>query len=234
MTKVIVVSKNSNKKETNIRTFSVDELYKKANLKNSDNFIKRNTWKVGDSYFSIYAKNQGRANNENKYDLPPPLDSQLYFGSLIIVKHSDEEITNENVVDSSLEEWEKVYEKLFGGFEDLNDNDSYSEEEEIPEKFKTKEGYSKESGFIVSSGEEEEDDDYIPQEEEEEYNSNSENDDESEELGDTDDLVDEDEEEDDEEEDDEEEDDEEDDEEDYDSDDIGSELSEDSYISDNE
>ena len=69
------------------------------------------------------------------------------------------------VKDISVTEWNKLYEKLFGGFEDLDNTDSYSEEEEIPEHFKTKEGYSKEDGFIVDD--DDDDDDYIPAESEE-------------------------------------------------------------------
>jgi hypothetical protein len=180
MTKIIVVNKNKNKKETNVRDFSLENLFKRANLKNNINFIKRHTWKVNDKYVSLFAKNSGRANNENSYELPPPIDSQLYFGKLILVKHFNEAINDDNVEDLTLEEWEKIYEKLFGGFEDLGEEDSFSEDEIIPEKYKTKEGYSKEDGFIVDS-DEEEDEEYMP--EEEEYDSNSENsDDEIEEL----------------------------------------------------
>ena len=31
----------------------------------------------------MYSKNTGRANTENKYELPPPVDSDLYFDALI-------------------------------------------------------------------------------------------------------------------------------------------------------
>ena len=105
--------------------------------------------------------------------MPPPLDNTLYFGSMILIKHQTKNINNNNVKDISLEEWNKIYEKLFGGFEDLNDNDSYSEEEEIPEHFKTKEGYSKEDGFIVDD-DDSDDEDYIPSEEKEESEEESE------------------------------------------------------------
>lgn len=169
MTKIIIVDKNKNKKETKLREFSLTELYKKANLKNSKNFIKQHTWKVSDKFVSLFATNSGRANNENGYELPPPIDSELFFGKIIIVKHFNEEINDDNVEDLTLDEWEKIYEKLFGGFEDLGDEDSFSDEEIIPEKYKTKEGYSKEDGFIVDSGEE--DSDFVP---DEEYESNDE------------------------------------------------------------
>lgn len=162
MTKIIIVDKNKNKKETKMREFSLENLFKKANLKNSTDFIKHHTWKVKDKYVSLFAKDSGRANNENGYELPPPVDSKLYFGKIIIVKHFNEEINDDNVEDLNLEEWEKIYENLFGGFEDLGEEDSFSDEEIIPEKYKTKEGYSKEDGFIVDS--DEEDIDYIPNE----------------------------------------------------------------------
>lgn len=179
MTKIIIVEKNKTKKQTNVRDFSIENLFKKANLKNNKDFLNRHTWKINNFFVSLFAKNSGRANNENTYELPPPVDSQLFFGKLLLVKHSEEQISDNNVEDLTIEEWEKIYEKLFGGFEDIDGDDSYSEEEQIPEKYKTKEGYSKEDGFIVDD--DEEDTDYIPDDdEEEEYDSNAEEDDEEE------------------------------------------------------
>ena len=32
-----------------------------------------------DKYVSLYAKDSGKANTENKYELPPPLDNELYL-----------------------------------------------------------------------------------------------------------------------------------------------------------
>ena len=207
-----------------MREFNLETLFKKANLKNNKNFLNRKTWKVNNNYVSIYAKDTGRANNENSYELPPPIDSKLYFGNLIIVKHTEENINNNNVVDLTLEEWEKMYEKIIWRFEDLGDEDSYSEEEVIPEKYKTKEGYSKEDGFIVDD-DDEEDEEYEP-EDEEEYNSDNDtsepDEQECEELGS--------EIEESEKEDEKEEDYEDDDDDDLDS--IGSELSESSYMTD--
>lgn len=181
MGKIVIVEKNKTLKETKVREFSIENLFKKATLKSNKDFMNRHTWKIKDYYISLYAKNSGRANNENTYELPPPIDSQLYFGKMLLIKHTDEQISNDNVVDLTIEEWEKVYEKLFGGFIDLGEEDSYSEEEEIPEKYKTKEGYSKEDGFIVDD-DAEEDEEYIPDDEEEEYDSNAEETDGEEEL----------------------------------------------------
>ena len=165
MVKLIIVDKGANLKCSDVKNFDMDTLYKKCNLRKKDNFDKRHSWKLDSEHFvTLFSKDKGRANSENKYDLPPPVDSQLYFGSMLIVKHQDKELTNEKVEDLSLEEWNKLYEKLFGGFEDLGDEDSYSDEEEIPEHLQTKQGYSKEGGFVVSD-DDIEDEDYIPEEE---------------------------------------------------------------------
>jgi len=224
MVKVIIIDKTCNLKSSSVKSFDVDILYKKCNLRKKDNFEKRHTWKIDNTNFvSCFSKDKGRESSINKYDLPPPIDNVLYYGSILLVKHDTEELNNENVTDLSVEDWEKHYEKLFGGFEDLGEEDSYSDEEEIPEHLQTKQGYSKEGGFVVSD-DDDEDEDYIPEEEEEEEEAHSSTDSAEEEdgMGQDSDIDDDDDEE--------EEDYEEEDEEEYDSDDLGSELSEESYI----
>ena len=78
-----------------------------------------------------------------------------------------------DLTDLNVEEWEQYYEKLYGGFEELGEDDSYSSEEEVDPDMLTKEGYSKEDGFIVDDDEEIIDDsgdeDEEEEEEEEEY-----------------------------------------------------------------
>ena len=154
--KCVVIDKNSNKKNVNVNT---EDFYKKCGFRNDKDFGHRNTWKVKDDgeekYLSVFAKNKGRANTENKYELPPPIDNELYFGSILIVKHNEEDKYKlSDLIELSVEEWEKYYEKLYGGFEDLGEEDSYSSEEEVDPKMLTKEGYSKEDGFIVDDDEE--------------------------------------------------------------------------------
>jgi hypothetical protein len=114
----------------------------------------------------VYGKVTGRANQENKYDFPPPIDTTLMFGSCIIVnKNSAGE-----PVSISEDEWDTVYEFLFGGFDDLDDKDSDDDEDEDDEDDglpRTKEGYIKD-GFIVDDDEDDEDDEDYEEDEEEE------------------------------------------------------------------
>ena len=100
---------------------------------------------------------KGKANTENKYDFPPPADNMLFFGNCILTNKVDGEY-----YELSPELWGKLYEKLFGGFEDLattaeEDENELDELENIPKSMKTKTGYLKD-GFIV------EDDDMVLQE----------------------------------------------------------------------
>lgn len=148
----LLVEKNGNIKNINIKEDSLEYLCKKCSFKNIKDFECRTTWKVkmNSDLFNIklYSKTNGRANSENKYDFPPPVDNELYFGTCILINYDDND-----VVDLTEEDWIKVYEKLFGGFENLADTIEEDENEEdelenIPDEMKTKDGYLKD-GFVV-------------------------------------------------------------------------------------
>ena len=163
MVKILVIQKTGELKNSNLNSVEVSTLYKKAGFRNDNHFAWRASWPVGNKYITLYAKNNGRESTINKYDLPPPVDKELYYGNMLCIMHDHMDIgSSTQVFDLTVDEWEKCYEKLFGGFEELGEEDSYSSEEEIPEHLKTKEGYSKEDGFVVDS---EDDGDYIPEQE---------------------------------------------------------------------
>jgi len=173
----VAIDKQNNKKNVKINVNS-DQYYKKCKLRSVKDFDYRHSWKIKEDgenrYLSIFAKNNGRANTENKCELPPPLDNQLYFGTMLVVKHKEEgKYDMDDLIELTVENWEKHYNKLYGGFEDLGEEDSYSSEESIDPELLTKEGYSKEDGFVVESDEEiiddEGDEDEEEEVEEEEY-----------------------------------------------------------------
>jgi hypothetical protein len=72
-----------------------------------------------------------------------------------------DESTNRSHINLSLELWNKLYEKLFGGFEDLavigaDDDDEEDELENVPKKLKTKKGGYLKDGFVIDSSDTEE------------------------------------------------------------------------------
>lgn len=165
MPRVLIIDKTGEIQSLNIKSFVEEELYKKCNFKSAEGFGLQTSWTINpDTIISVYGKTVGRANFENKYEFPPPIDKVLFFGSCILVRRDS---TN-TVLDLTAEQWERAYEKLMGGFEDLTGggaaddemNEDESEEEDVP---RTKSGYVKD-GFVVDDDEDEEDEDYEEEE----------------------------------------------------------------------
>jgi hypothetical protein len=191
---IVIVEKSGDLKSTTIKDFKEEELFKKCGFKKGDDFVKQNDWSVrtgGNKYvISVYGKTDGRANSENKYDFPPPIDSTLFFGSCAIVAKDG----NGAYTDLSVELWNKIYEKLFGGFEDLAATAAEDENEEdelanVPKEMKTKDGYLKD-GFVVSDEDEEDvDEDTNDETETEEDEDDADDDDDEEQLDDGDELM---------------------------------------------
>jgi len=153
---LLVVEKGGSIKEITVKDVNEEELYKKAGFKTKEGFVHQNSWLFKKDNMRcavcLYGKTKGRAGMENKYDFPPPVDSVLYFGSCILLARNDKS----EVTDLTKPEWLKIYEKLFGGFEDLGSEDSEEEEEEEEEDVpRTKEGYVKDD-FVVDDDDEEE------------------------------------------------------------------------------
>ena len=89
MVKLIIIKKSGSVKSSNIKLTSLDGLYKKCGFSNETNFCKRHTWKMENMFYSLYSKDSGNAGNENKFDLPPPIDEDLFFGNMVLLKHRD-------------------------------------------------------------------------------------------------------------------------------------------------
>ena len=160
---IIIVEKGGDLKSLAIKDFKLEEVYKKCGFKKSGDFVKQVMWNAkfdGKKYFiEVYAKTEGRPNSENKYDFPPPIDSMLFFGNCAILAYIKKDDDVSVYVDLNLQLWNKIYEKLFGGFEDLaataiEDDQEIDELANVPKEKKTKHGYLKD-GFVVDSSNEE-------------------------------------------------------------------------------
>jgi hypothetical protein len=147
MPRVVVIDAKGNLAEKSAVDLNVHNLCKAGGHVPNARFAKRATWlatadqeKVS---ISLYARDAGRAGNENKYELPPPLDTPLYYGKMVVTGTHDDA-----PLDMSIALWTAVREKLFGGFEDLGSSSDASSEEDIPAELATKEGYMRD-GFVV-------------------------------------------------------------------------------------
>lgn len=182
MVQIIIVEKSCAIKEVTYKgDWTPDLLSKKAGFKTSKDFAKKTTWNVDDDHkITLYAKEEGRAGQENKYDFPPPVDNQLFFGNCVLTcQNGDNEY-----IDLTSKLWKVCYEALFGGFEDIgdeSDEEDSEEDDEDEELDKTKQGYAKD-GFVVEDEEDEDEDEDFEDDDEEDDDEDEqdENDDEEE------------------------------------------------------
>jgi hypothetical protein len=153
MVKIVLVKKTGELQNSIVKKYELNDLSKKCGYKKQDNFKLHINWAVTikkDIYnIELYGKDVGRANFENKYDFPPPVDTLLLFGDCLLLNRDKKG----EVCDLVKADWEKIYEYLFGGFEDLDataaeDDNEEDELEDIPDSMKTKEGYLMD-GFVV-------------------------------------------------------------------------------------
>lgn len=153
---ILCVEKNGEVKSTNVRDFTDDSFLTSKKVQGA---AKQTEWvaKVdGLKYIvTLYAKDSGKANTENKYDFPPPVDSTLFFGVCFLVAKTITPDLKHVYVSLTVPLWSKIYEKLFGGFEDLGDEEEEEEEEDeleaVPKDKKTKKGGYLKDGFVVDS-----------------------------------------------------------------------------------
>lgn len=163
----VVVEKTGSLKAQ--KATSINELYKKCGFKTADGFACVHSWTIEfnevEYKLSIFGKTDGRANTENKFEFPPPIDNVLFFGSCAAVLSTESGAAS----DMTPEEFTDIIDNLYGGYSDIGSEDSEEEDDEedtgLP---KTKHGYVKDD-FVVSSDAEDEDsfEDFDEEEEEE-------------------------------------------------------------------
>ena len=154
MVQIVIVNKFGLLKGSGLKNPDRQELYKKAGFKRSDGFDHRMTWSLllGEDKIEVelWSREDGKWGTENKYDFPPPVDTALYYGSCILLRRDPD---THDPVNLTLDIWGKVYDKLFGGFDDLAEEDPSSEDElaMVEDRLKTRHGYLKD-GFICDDG----------------------------------------------------------------------------------
>ena len=161
MPAILIVERTGNIKETNIKLFEEEQLYKKAGFKTPNDFGGVAVFIESHYQIHVYGKTKGKAGQENKYDFPPPIDTTLFFGNCVLVHKNSEG----KVLDLSLPEWDEEEMKIM-----MDPNTKF-----------TKEGYVKDD-FIIDDDEldddlDEEDED--EDEDEDDYDDTDENDDDS-------------------------------------------------------
>lgn len=166
MISALLIDKTGNIAPIRLKEVTESDLYKKCGFKNNRDFDLRHTWKKNINntimYVSLYAKNKSKtANFENKYEFPPPVDKELYFGTCLLLSYtlnSKSDSSDKTYISITADTWKSIYTSLYGGFESLSDTEVADEREPdelelVDKSLLTKTGYLKD-GFVV-------DDDYV-------------------------------------------------------------------------
>jgi hypothetical protein len=112
--------------QLNLDNFNINELPATERKKFGKGDIQRECdFGYNDLTISIFAWTYGKAGRENKHELPPPIDNELYFGNIYVFAHKDGQLVN-----FTEEQYHDFYETAFGGFEDIGSEDEWSEEDE--------------------------------------------------------------------------------------------------------
>jgi DNA-directed RNA polymerase subunit M/transcription elongation factor TFIIS len=90
------------------------------------------TYKCKSQTLFLFGYLAGKAGTENKHELPPPHDSVLCFGDIILLASADASDWTKPVSFLSTD-YEVFYTKAFGGFEDLEEEGEEEEEEAAEE-----------------------------------------------------------------------------------------------------
>jgi len=153
---IVIVEKNGSLTPLCVKEFQLTDLHKKCGFKSPTEFKKHAEWiynlRGQKTKIQMYGKIQGKAGSENKYEFPPPIDKLLFYGNCALVAM---DINGDTYTSLKVNEWETIYEHLYGGFEDLKATEADDENEEdelanVPKEQLTKEGYLKD-GFVVDN-----------------------------------------------------------------------------------
>lgn len=83
---------------------------------------------VNDKILRLYAwESEKESGFENKCELPPPLAENLYYGNMYIIGFDNKK----KLISITKDDYNKMTEKFFEGFENLGSEDSWSTEESL-------------------------------------------------------------------------------------------------------
>ena len=143
MTCVLIVDTKGSIKEHVYKNYDENDLYKKAGFKTDKDFKLHHTFEITKDLvpyrICLFAKSTGKANSENKYEFPPPVDNILFFGNCILVSKN---VLNQPI-NFNTKLWNEISTTLFGGFDDIDDDDIDDDDDDDDDIMLTKDGYFK-------------------------------------------------------------------------------------------
>ena len=124
MIKVVILDMLGRKKENRIenKRIRINQIKKILKNKGAGNVQQLGSWDHNNNKVKLYGWEDGNAGKENKHEIPPPYDTNLYFGDLLVVKSH-----GNNLINFTKEDYNIFFAEMYGGFEDLGEADSDSD-----------------------------------------------------------------------------------------------------------
>ena len=116
-------------------------------------------------HLHLFGYQAGKAGTENKHELPPPHDSLLLFGDILVLVSSAAD-SYAQTIPFKPEDYEAFYTSAFGGFEDLEEGEDQEEEDVEEEEEEIAEVQEKEDKEEEVEEEEEDEEEDVEEEEE--------------------------------------------------------------------
>ena len=127
----LLLTSNGSVKQIKFATTSVTLQEIQKALKKKDLPEQFGTYKYKSKCIYLFGYQQGKAGTENKHELPPPHDSLLLFGDIVVLYA--EKGSFASPLSFKPEDYEVFYNDAYGGFESLDEDESEAEEEEAEE-----------------------------------------------------------------------------------------------------
>ena len=104
---------------------NLDDTLNNLNRERSQKLILQHKYKFKNVSLLVMATDKGSAGNENKFELPHPIDTKLFFGDIFVVALDK----TQNMIDLN----KKTFNSLMDDDSESLGSDSWSSEEELSE-----------------------------------------------------------------------------------------------------
>ncbi len=153
---------------------TLDDIQKYLKKKTEPDYIGCYSYKS--KHLHLFGYQKGKAGTENKHELPPPHDSLLLFGDILILVTASADSYSQPIPFKPAD-YEAFYTHAFGGFEDLDDEedleeDEEEEDEELDEKQEKGDAVDGEADVDAEEEVEEDEDEVEAEEDQEEEEGN--------------------------------------------------------------
>ena len=124
----VILVQNGEVKQTKIpsKDVSLEAIQKVLKSKQEIDLVATYEW--DNNYIFMFGAIDGKAGTENQHELPPPHDSNLIFGDILVIVSTEKNYTNP--VTFTTLNYEKFYQHVFEGFDDGDDEEEVVDEED--------------------------------------------------------------------------------------------------------